>query len=429
MTFRRYPFHRLIAGLFLLPVIITATIADSAVYAVPDIIFYSTNEITHYDPTACANTAGGDSSGSAADVDEGANVETVLKFLTGKGLTLAQATGIAGNMKQESHFDPKIIQGGATAPDNYVLVKDVGFGLVQWTSRGRQVGLMDYAKETNRKITDMTMQLDYVWKELMGPYKSTLQKLVKTTNPVDAAIIVEDGYEISDDDAAKVREKRGGAAQGYYDKYKGKIADGTGVGGVDGATTPTTAGGGACGAGASATEFSDDGFVVYNQCDPRWADVAYGTNGKTSCTSGCGPTAMAAAITALTGKAVTPKETVAYASSKGMYVNGSGSSHVLPTVIGDHWGVNAKPLDASISAINKVLSAGGLVIMAGTSEADPFTGAGHYILIRGLTNGKWKIADSNFQGNGEANSKKEWDPKPIMDVASRNASSIYSITK
>lgn len=423
-------FTRLIAGFFLLPTFIV-TFLTSTVQAVPDIIFYSTNDITHYDPTACNPQGGGDGGGNSGTGGD-ANVKTVLEYFTGKGMTLAQAAGIAGNMKQESGFDPRIIQGGATAPDNYNPQDKIGFGLVQWTFDERQIPLEKYAKETGRKITDMTMQLDFVWKELTGSYKNTLKKLVAATSPVDAAIIIEDGYEISGDTDEFVRRVRGGAAQGYYDQYRGEIKDGTGVN-IDGEVqTPTTSSGGAGGAcGAqSATDFSADGFVVYNQCDPRWANIQYGNGSKTSCSSGCGPNAMAAAITALTGKAVTPKDTVPYASSKGMYVDGRGSSHILPVVIGDHWNVNAKAIDATVSAVNKALNENSLVIMAGTG-ADPFTGGGHYILVRGVTtSGKWKIADSNFQGGGEANSKKEWDPKFIMDIVSRTSpSSVYSISK
>lgn len=385
---------------------------------------YGLQSIDFYHKNACSQGAAeGDGGGAAAT---GENLEDILKYFTGKGLTLAQAAGIAGNMQQESGLDPTIIQGGAKAPPDYKPVDKVGFGLVQWTRTSRQKPLVDLAKSSGRKITDITLQLDNVWRELSGPYKHTLQALVKTNDPVKAAVIVHGppwpGYEASGDKPADVPIVRGGNATRFYNQYKGKIKDGQGVQ-ISG-TTETAAPAGAC--EGEAAGFSDDGFVIYDQCDPKWASVPYGRSGKTACSSGCGPTAMAMAITALSGKAVTPKETVAYASGQGMYVDGVGSSWVLPKVIGDKFGVSTRKLDMDVSSINAVLKAGGLVILSGQGSA-PFTGAGHYILIRAVTDsGKWKVADSN--GNaGKKNSTKEWNPRDILVNA--NAGSTYAVTK
>lgn len=410
---------------FLLAVVGGGFVTENALAM--DTEFYSGNDILFYDKNACnANVVSTD----PGTVAEGDNLQTILKYFTGKGLTLAQAAGIAGNMKQESGFDPAIIQGGKRAGPDYKPVNGVGFGLVQWTFTSRQQPLVDLAKKTNRKITDITLQLDNVWRELNGGYKKTLQALVKTNDPVQAAIIVHGppwpGYEASADSASFVRRVRGGNAQKYYDQFKGKIADGKGVQ-IDGDTT-TPGSGGASGTtncpAATASDFSDDGFTVYDQCDPRWANVAYSY--KTACSSGCGPTAMAAAITALTGKAVTPDQTVKFASSKGMYESGVGTKHHMPTVVAAQWNINAKSIGMSVDSINKVLKSGGLVIIAGTGGA-PFTGAGHYILIRAVTeSGKWKIADSNGK-IGQENSKKEWDPRGILVNA--HASSVYALTK
>lgn len=416
--------RRLVRYLLLPVAVVSMVFVSPVAMAIPDITFYAGNDITHYDPDSCATGAG---DGSSAEVVEGDNLKTILLYYTKtRGLSLAQAAGIAGNMKQESGFDPTIIQGGAKAPDNYVLVPDVGFGLIQWTSPGRQKNLMAYAKETDRKITDITMQLDFAWKEMTGSYKHTIEALKKATDPVEAAIIVHGppnpGFEASNDSQADVRKVRGGNAKRYYDQFKGEIADGAGSTASGDATSE---GGGGCGGGDS-SEFSADGFIIYDQCDTRWAGVAYGRTGKTACTSGCGPTAMAMAITALTKKSVTPKETVAYASEKGMYVDGVGSSWVLPQVIGDKFGVNTKKIDMTVGSINETLKAGGLVILSGSNSA-PFTSAGHYILIRGVTEGgKWKIGDSNGE-TGKKNSQKEWNPRDILVNA--NGGSTYAVTK
>lgn len=233
--------------------------------------FYASNDILYYDDraTACLATESIPSSGpgtSSADQDK--NAEAILRNLTAKGLTLAQATGFVGNMKQESGLNPAIIQGGAIATADYVPKNTVGFGLVQWTFTSRQKPLMDLARATNRDIIDINLQMDYVWQEINGTYKSTLQALTANPSitPTDAAIIVHGrtlkvsgdprfsiaprlGYEASADSAADIIKVRGGAAEFYYNMFKGKIADGTGVAGgttTDGQRQVSVAGN-ACG--------------------------------------------------------------------------------------------------------------------------------------------------------------------------------------
>jgi len=218
-----------------------------------DADFYSANDILYYDDRAvpCDTTTSTTSSGTGtSSADQNTNAEAILRYLTGKGLTLAQAAGFVGNMKQESGLNPAIIQGGKIASDTYTPVNSVGFGLVQWTITSRQAPLVSLANSTNRKITDMNLQMDYVWQEVTGEWKSTLQALTANPSitPTDAAIIVHGrawqmrndprfanaptlGYEASADSADAVVSVRGGNAEYYYKMFKGKIADGTGVAG------------------------------------------------------------------------------------------------------------------------------------------------------------------------------------------------------
>jgi hypothetical protein len=208
------------------------------------------NGIFYYNPLdTCASTPE-----VITPIEEGTgeNLEAILRFFVGKGLTLAAAAGFAGNMKQESGLNPKIIQGGAIAPDNYTPVSGVGFGLVQWTSGGRQQGLVAFAKERSMAITDLTLQLEYTWHELNTGYKtSTLNKVATMTDPVEAAIIIHDNYEISADTDAEVRAVRGGNAKSYYNQFKDTITDGGGV-----TTTPTSSDSAtsSCGVEATSTE-------------------------------------------------------------------------------------------------------------------------------------------------------------------------------
>jgi len=375
-----------------------------------DTTFYSGNDITFWDPSACSTSS------DTGTIEGNDNLEKVLRYFTSKGLTLAQAAGIAGNIQQESHFDPTIIQGMTHADENYRLVDGTGFGLVQWTSGGRQQGLMDYAEETNRSIIDLSMQLDFIWVELEASYKDTLEDLRKTTTPLDAAIVFHDGYERSGDNEQTVIDIRGGAAQSFFDEFEGIIADGAGSGSNSYSCVQED------------SEFADDGFVIYNQCDDRWGSDPYigGGGQSTICESGCAPAAMAMAITALTGQAITPADTIEYANTQNIYVPGTGSSWSVAPILAEHWELQANNISNTVAAVNETLRNGGLVVTSGSGAA-PFTSGGHYIVIRGVSeDGKWKVGDSNGT-IGQQNSLKLWDPQQILDIA--NGSNVVAITK
>ena len=150
------------------------------------------------------------------------NVEKILNFYMRKGLNLAQASGIVGNMMQESGLKPNIVQGGRLIEEgeSYTMQNGVGFGLVQWTFTGRQKPLQDHVDKMKVKNTDLGGQLSFTWVELTGPYLSTLNNLKRTNDPVEAAVVVHDGYEKSADSDSEVRSVRGGNATKIYNQYK-----------------------------------------------------------------------------------------------------------------------------------------------------------------------------------------------------------------
>jgi len=164
-----------------------------------------------------------------------------------------------------------------------------------------------------------------------------------------------------------------------------------------------------------------DGFAIYKQTDPAWKNKPYGSS--TIGPSGCGPSAMAMIVTALTGNKVTPPEVADVAKS--MYVEGAGSSWQIGPFVAQHYGLQSSAVGASVSKITEALLAGGLVVAPGDG-ADPFTKGGHYIVIRGVTaSGKWKIGDS--KGNGAETSQKEWDPQTL--VSQMHSGGVYAISK
>lgn len=234
-------FQKVLVIAMLLIVGIEQAIQPVNVLALEDNIrqFYVTNDITTFDPNDCILSLY-DKGGVQLKGDS--IIEKILNFFMSRpdGLTLAQAAGIVGNMAQESPHgvdektgvnspNPAVEEGGALVPDDYKPKDGTGFGLVQWTWTSRQQPLVDLVAEggpmAGRKITDLEVQLTYVWQELNSPtYSKTLEALKAAARPTEAAIIVHGppypGYEASADPPDKVRDVRGGNAEKVFNRYK-----------------------------------------------------------------------------------------------------------------------------------------------------------------------------------------------------------------
>lgn len=193
----------------------TVIVQPIQVMAITDPLFYSRNEILMYDDE-CVDAGVG-----AIQLAGNDNTEKILNFFMREmQLNLAGASSIVGNMMQESGLQPNIEQGGKLVGEDYVPKNGVGFGLVQWTFTERQGPLKEHTDGMGVPVTDLGGQLSFVKKELEGGYLSTLNRLKATNDPVEGAVIVHDGYEVSADSDATVRAVRGGNAQKVYDKYK-----------------------------------------------------------------------------------------------------------------------------------------------------------------------------------------------------------------
>jgi len=431
--------------LILLSVIVVIA-TPSAVFAnAVDRSFYSSNDIIYYDPNACP--IGGVAGINSTTIEGNDNLEKILRYFTGKGLSLAAAAGIAGNPKQESGFNPAIIQGGAIAPDNYIPVNSVGFGLAQWTFTSRQQPLVDLSRSRNIKITDLGLQLDYIWQELTTGYKeSTLTRLnEEKTDPARAAWIFHKYYEGSADSEAAVRSGRGVPAAAIYEKYRSTIQDGAGIADLgSAASTPENAysdvsnnvacnpdsAGTVNGSGdtSGASSVTSDGFAVYNQFDPRWADTKIKRDTgeyTTYATSGCGPASMAMIINLLTGKAVDMQKLAQQSSDLGIITNGGGYNN-LSQKLAPLYGLRSTSIPLDSVRISAALRNGSAIHIVGRGGS-PFTTGGHFVMLRGITSsGKWLVGDSNgLKGVANSNNTNGFDPQAILGYAT----AAYELTK
>lgn len=161
----------------------------------------------------------------------------------------------------------------------------------------------------------------------------------------------------------------------------------------------------------------DDGVtevVYYNQMDERYAGQPYGTDHIGG--YGCGPTAMAIVVSSLTDDMVDPVEMAQWAYQNGYWCKSSGSYHALIPGAAEHWGLPVSGCTASEpQRVLDALSEGKLVVAI--MAKGHFTSSGHFIVLRGVEDGKILVADpGSYNRSGQP-----WDLSIILSEASRRA--------
>ncbi len=380
---------------------VDVSIIDTA-YA--NVIAYKTSLGLNTTPPATAT------GGTASVVTGGDNRTKIWNFLIStkfkgygdKAFGPVQAAGAIGNFFQESGWRFDAVEGNGE-----------GHGIAQW-SFDRRTTLYSLASSMGKQWSDPEVQFQMMKNELDGSYGKTLlaKGYDKLTDPKEAAYMFEQVYESAGIPAQKNRDDAAVKAL----KDLAGIAPGAGfAAGCTDATAPGTFN------TTKATFKADDGFPIYIQTDPRWTNAPYGSSQVGP--SGCGPSAMAMIITALTGQAVTPDQTAKKAGDDGMYVSGEGSSWEVANNLAKHYGLKSTKIKSDATAISNAVKGGSYVIMSGKGSL-PFTGGGHYIMIRGVTaDGKWKVGDSAHRDTNN----QEFNPSTILSMAAEG--SMYAISK
>lgn len=217
-------------------------------------------------------------------------------FTGNKQLSPEAAAALMGNIDAESGFDPHNTQNnavspsGSPVPDGPEIPIDLirnryGYGLLQWTSAGRQQHLVDFANGPPKRSTgDLGLQLDFIWEELTASYKGVITKLQTPGISLDAATdevtlhfvtpgnVIPPSSEATKqgelksrrDRAAKIFNTYSGQPAGTYSGSAGCVGDGTGGTVIDVNTPDTTAI--QCAAG---TATIDDAAKAYNDGKQR----------------------------------------------------------------------------------------------------------------------------------------------------------------
>jgi hypothetical protein len=167
----------------------------------------------------------------AATSDE----ETIWNYLYGKLGNAYGTAGLMGNLYAEAALKPTNLQNTyekklgysdaeyTAAVDNGSydnFIKDsAGYGLAQWTYWSRKQALLEFAKAEGKSIGDLSLQLDFIWKELPESYSDLLSTLKSVASVKDASTAVLTIYERPADQGESVQTKRASYGQTYYDKY------------------------------------------------------------------------------------------------------------------------------------------------------------------------------------------------------------------
>lgn len=141
-----------------------------------------------------------------------------------------------------------------------------------------------------------------------------------------------------------------------------------------------------------------DTVPLFLQWDPMWGYEKYGSSFLAI--TGCGPTCLAMAGYYLTGdENFTPAQIAQYAEKRGYYQAGYGSSWKLISEGAQGLGLKATELPLVKKKMVTALEEGTPIILA--MGAGDFTTTGHYIVLTGMEDGKFRVNDPNSRERSE----------------------------
>lgn len=123
--------------------------------------------------------------------------------------------------------------------------------------------------------------------------------------------------------------------------------------------------------------------VYFNQTDEARAEQKYGSDPLSS--HGCGPAAMAMAVSTLTGEIVDPEEMARLCVRQGYWCRGHGSYLSIVQGVAETYGLRCEALDPEAldpDQLRARLATGEIAVALMTKGH--FTKGGHFILLRGV---------------------------------------------
>ena len=165
----------------------------------------------------------------------------IWDFLIAEGFNDFGIAGLMGNLFAESGLRPNNMEDQyqsklgyndesyTRAVDNGTytnFIKDaVGYGLAQWTYWTRKQNLLNFARQNNKSIGDLNMQLCFLVKELKDMYTNSVYNVLrKATSVLEASNAVLLNFERPANMSASVQATRARYGQTYYDRYASGVS-------------------------------------------------------------------------------------------------------------------------------------------------------------------------------------------------------------
>ena len=162
--------------------------------------------------------------------------QIIWNTLKKEGFSDFGVAGLMGNLLAESGLRPNNMEDQyqskleyndesyTRAVDNSTytnFVKDaVGYGLAQWTYWTRKQNLLNFARQNNKSIGDLDMQLNFLVKELKESFTNSVYNVLKNaTSVLEASNAVLLNFERPANMGASVQAIRARYGQIYYDRY------------------------------------------------------------------------------------------------------------------------------------------------------------------------------------------------------------------
>lgn len=153
----------------------------------------------------------------------------------------------------------------------------------------------------------------------------------------------------------------------------------------------------------------------FHQRDQRWANQSYA--GENIAAAGCGPTAVAIAVSSLLDREVTPAEVARWSEENGYAAYNNGSYHSLIPAAAAHYGL-AVTSGNDTTVLKAALAEGSLAIAIMGPGA--FTPTGHFIVLRGTDEeGRILVADPVSLER----SQRSWSCEQIVREAQKGSGS------
>lgn len=160
----------------------------------------------------------------------------IWDFLKAEGFNDFGAAGLMGNLLAESGLRPNNMEDQYQSKlgyddDSYTRAVDngtytnfvtdaVGYGLAQWTYWTRKQSLLNFARQNNKSIGNLEMQLCFLIKELKELYTNSVYNVLrKATSVLEASNAVLLNFERPANMSASVQATRARYGQTYYDRY------------------------------------------------------------------------------------------------------------------------------------------------------------------------------------------------------------------